>query len=158
VSREVGAERELGVSEDAHSSSHSQALGQGSEDFPNAARRPFEVVQDRAIADTEFCLAGLALEIPDVFLAAMSTTAEEGVDLIIGDAVKRVIGIWARVPSRDDTLLAEWPMPNRVAGTLAVVVVDSDYAKFAYLRVLFNLAGHSGPGPQNMLDRLVTGA
>jgi hypothetical protein len=82
------------------------AFGQSTEDFSHATRRGFEAVQDRTIADAEFGLAGLALEIPDVFLAAVATAADEGVDLVIGDAVVQAVGVWAGVSSRHDPFLA----------------------------------------------------
>jgi hypothetical protein len=70
-------------------------------------RRGFEAVQDRTVADAELCPARLALEIPDVFLAAVAATADEGVDLIMGDARVEAVGVWAGVPSRRDPFLAE---------------------------------------------------
>jgi hypothetical protein len=100
------SDREFAVPEDPHGSSYSQAFGQGAEHLADATSRGLEPIQDCAVADTEFCLAGLALEIPDEFLTTMATTADEGVDLIIGDAVVDAVGILARVPSRHDSLLA----------------------------------------------------
>ena len=67
---EPGTDGEFAVSEDPHGCTDAQTFGQGTEDFPDAPRRGLETVQDRAIADAEFCPTGLALEIPDVFLAA----------------------------------------------------------------------------------------
>ena len=99
---EPGADREFTVSEHPHGSANAQAFGQGAEDFTHATRRRFEAVQDRAVADAEFCLAGLALEISDVFSAAVAATADEGVHLIIGDAVVLAVGVGTGIPSRRD--------------------------------------------------------
>ena len=102
-----GADGEFAVPEDPHGRAHTQPFGQGAEDFPDATSGRFEAVQDRAIANAEFpgtarhavsqptagrraggdrCgLTGLALEVSDIFLA---TVADEGVDLVIGDALE----------------------------------------------------------------------
>ena len=103
---EPSSDHEFTVSENSHGSPDTQALGQGAENFPNATRRGFEAVQDRAVADAELCLAGLALEISDVFMAAVATTTDKGVDLIIGNAEIEAVGVWAGVPSRHDVFLA----------------------------------------------------
>jgi hypothetical protein len=74
--------------EDPHRGAETQAFDQDAENFPYATRRGFESVQDRAVADAGFGLAGLALEILDVFLATVATAADDGVDLFIGDVVR----------------------------------------------------------------------
>ena len=106
--------------ENPHGSTDTQAFGQGAEDFPHAVRRGFEAVQDRTIADAEFGLAGLALEILDVFSATaarpagnrrandrVAAAADESVGVFVGDAVVKAVGIGAGVASRHDPLLAE---------------------------------------------------
>lgn len=93
--------------EDPHRGADTQAFGQSTQDFPHATRRGFEAVQDRAAADAEFGLAGLALEVLDVCLATEATVADEGVDLVIRDAVVQAVGVGTGVPSRRDPFLAE---------------------------------------------------
>ena len=101
-----GSDREFTVSENAHGSTNTQAFGQRAENFPDATRRGFEAVQDRAVADAELCLAGLALEISDVFMAAVATTTDKGVNLVIGNVVVQAVGVGTGVPSRHDAFLA----------------------------------------------------
>jgi len=48
----------------------------------------------------------VALEIPDIFLAAMATTADEGVDLFIGEALVQAVGLGTSIPSRRNPFLA----------------------------------------------------
>ncbi len=62
--------------EDSHRGTNTQAFSQGAEDFPHATGGGLEAIQGRAVTGAEFRPTGLALEIPDVFLAAMATTAE----------------------------------------------------------------------------------
>lgn len=92
---------------DAHRSADTQAFGQSAEDLSHAPGGGFETIQDRAKADAEFCLAGLALEISNVFLAAVAATADKGVDLIIGDAGVEAVGVWAGESGCRDPLFAE---------------------------------------------------
>jgi hypothetical protein len=49
----------------------------------------------------------LAFEIPEVFLAAVATAADKGVDVFIGDAVVRTSRVGAGIPSRRDPLFAQ---------------------------------------------------
>ena len=87
------------MSENPHGSTHTQAFSQGAEHFPDATSRGLESIQDRAVADAEFGLAGLALEVPDVFVATVAGAADEGVDLVIGDAVIEAVAVGTGVPS-----------------------------------------------------------
>jgi hypothetical protein len=95
------------VSEDPHRSAHTQAFGQGAEDFTYATGRGLEAIQDRAITDAEFCPTGLALEVLDIFLATVAAAADETVDLFIGDAIVKTAGVGTGMPGRRDPLLAE---------------------------------------------------
>jgi hypothetical protein len=54
------------------------------------------------------CPTGLALEIPDMFLATVAAVANEGVDLVIGDAIVKTAGVGTSKPRCSDPLLAEW--------------------------------------------------
>ncbi len=74
---------------------------------PHATGRRFEAVQDRAVADAEFGLAGLALEVREVLLATVAATADEGVDVFIGDADVQAVRVVTGIPSRRDPLFAE---------------------------------------------------
>lgn len=94
---EPGSDCELAVPEDPHGSTDTQAFGQGAQDFTHATGGSFEAVQDRAIADAELRLAGLALEILNVFMAAVATTTDKGMDLIIGNAKIEAVGVWTGV-------------------------------------------------------------
>ena len=49
----------------------------------------------------------MALEILDVFLAAMAAAADEGVDQVIGDAVVRAARVRTSIPERREPFLAE---------------------------------------------------
>ncbi len=102
----AGAERECAVPEDSYRSAHTLAFDQGAKDFPPATGGSLEAIRDRAIADAEFCLAGLALEILDVLLASVGTAADKSVDLFIGDAVVKAVGVRTSIPSRRDPLFA----------------------------------------------------
>jgi hypothetical protein len=73
--------------ENPHGSPDTQAFVHGAEDFPHPTGGGFEAIQDCAVTDAELCPAGLALKVLDVFLTAVATAADKGVDLIIGDAV-----------------------------------------------------------------------
>src|SRR5579859_3510918 len=92
--------------ENPHGSANAQAFGQGAQDFPHATGRSFEAVQDRAVADAELGLAGLALEILDIFLAAVAAVADEGVDQVIGDAEVQAFRVWTGKSGRREPLLA----------------------------------------------------
>jgi hypothetical protein len=94
------------MSEDSHRSTDTQAFSQGAEDFPHAARRGFEAVQDRAIADAELRATGLALEVLDVFLATVATAADEGVDVVIGDTEVQAVGVGTGIPGGRNPFLA----------------------------------------------------
>jgi hypothetical protein len=95
------------VPEDPHRSTHTQAFGQGAEDFPHATGGGLEAIQGRAITDAEFCPTGLAREVLNIFLATVAAAADEGVDLFIGDAVVQAIGVGTGKPGRRNPLLAE---------------------------------------------------
>ena len=83
---EPRSDRELAMPKDSHRGTHTQAFGQGAEDFPHAPGWGFEAIQDCAIADAEFRLAGLAFEVLDVFVTTVAILADEGMDLVIGNA------------------------------------------------------------------------
>jgi len=106
VSREAGADREFAVPEDPYGSAHTQAFGQSAEDFPHTTRRGFEAVESGAVPDAKLRSTGLALKIPNIFLATVAAAADEGVDLFIGDAVVQAIGVGTSISSRRDPLFA----------------------------------------------------
>lgn len=95
------------MSEDPHGGAHTQAFGQGAEHFPNATSRGLEPIQDRPVPDAELRVAGLDLEIPNIFLATVAAVANESVDLVIGDALVQAVGVGTGIPSGRDPLLAE---------------------------------------------------
>jgi len=72
------------MSEDPHhplpqaagSSAHTQPFGQGAEDFADATSRGLKAIQDCTVPDAELGLAGLALEVLDIFLATVATAAD----------------------------------------------------------------------------------
>ncbi len=97
-SREPCSDCEFTISENPHGGPDTQAFGQGAQDFPHATGRRFEAVQDGAVADAELGLAGLALEVLDVFSPTVAATADGGVDLVIGDAEVRTVGVGTGVP------------------------------------------------------------
>ena len=111
-----GADPKFAVPEDSHRSAHTQAFGQGAEDFLHATGGGFEAIQCRDITDAEFpgtarqgrcCPTGLALEIPDLFWPTMAAVADEGVDVFIGNAIVPAVGVGTGKPGCRDPFLAE---------------------------------------------------
>ena len=96
----------LGMTCEADHDGDVDAFGHQPEHHLDAIGCGLEVVERGVAAAGESCFAGLAAKLLDVIVDSTFAVADEGVDLIIGDAEVVTPGIEAGEPGGADLLLA----------------------------------------------------